>query len=143
MSRPRLSGRSIVGGYVIIGGVAVLALSRLPDAIKNEPWFVIGYGIVWTAFGLWVAYTAWSRDDEAQREAHKSAWYHGGLAGSLLCLIPMAWAARLGDRTELLAPDRFASIAPLTMVLYGAIALFAFQVVGMGVAWVIWWSRKR
>lgn len=143
MLKSRLSSRSIILGYLAVGVAAAFAISRIPITIKNEPWFVIGFGILWTVFGLAVAYTAWSREDEAQREAHKSAWYHGGLAGSLVCLIPMAWAARLGDRTSLLAPERFSSIEPLTLVLYGAFILFAFQAAGMLVAWVVWWNSKR
>jgi len=143
MTTFRLSSRSIITGFLLTGLVVGLVLSRLPHAIKSEPWFMIGFGLLWTAIGLGVAYAAWSREDEAQREAHKSAWYFGGLAGSLICLIPMAWAARLGDRIEVFDPSRFAALSPFTLVWSGALILFACQAAGMSVAWLLWWRAKR
>src|SRR4051812_36103058 len=115
---PRLSSRAIIGGYLGIAALAVFAMSSVPRATPNEPWFVIGSGLAWTAFSLTAAYIAYSRDDEAQREAQKFAWYHGGSIASVLYLIPLAWCARLGDRTELLAPERFDAVDPLSLILF-------------------------
>jgi hypothetical protein len=85
----------------------------------------------------------WQGADEAVREAHKFAWYWGGLSGLatggvfvILATLPQASAfdaqAIFGVRDD-----------PAAYMALGAALLAAVMTAGYLVAWAAWWLRHR
>jgi hypothetical protein len=106
--------------------------------------FVLGVGGVFImGGGLWAA-VAWMRSiDEAAREAHKSAWFWGGLAGMsvggfaiILSLLPQASSWRLPFTF-------FGREDPAIHAAIGAYAMQLLMVLGYTVAWAWWWWKRR
>jgi len=105
---------------------------------------VLGVGGVAIMGGaLWTA-VAWMRSiDEAAREAHKSAWFWGGLAGMslggvaiILSLLPQASSWRLPFTF-------FGRDDPAIHAAIGAYAMLLLMALGYSVAWVWWWWKRR
>ena len=85
--------------------------------------------------GLWASLKWWKGLDEAAQEAHKWAWWWGstvGLAFSGVILLTALYGA--GDL----------GAAPIkSTLLFGAGIVTGCQMVGYGVAWAVWWLRRR
>ncbi|MET0271979.1 MAG: hypothetical protein ABW360_03215 [Phenylobacterium sp.] len=84
---------------------------------------------------VWLGGLYWHRIDEAAREAQKTAWYWGGSLGMGLGVIAVSLFARLG-----FAP---ADAGPTLLMTYGAVGVVAAQLIGFGIAWALWWARRR
>ncbi|MDC7682806.1 hypothetical protein PQU92_05935 [Asticcacaulis sp. BYS171W] len=91
--------------------------------------------------GLGISILWWHSIDEAQREAHKWAWYWGGSTG-LLAIIPLFLLARTGGDAVFAGYARFVDMEGHYFELGMLTALFAC-IIGYSVAWVIWWWRHR
>ncbi|MBX9616865.1 MAG: hypothetical protein K2X25_14825 [Caulobacteraceae bacterium] len=95
------------------------------------------------AGSIWVG-AIWMRSiDEAAQEAHKSAWYWGGSCGlalgsvvALMAILPQAATFVLPT----VLPDR---TDPAAYMVTGAALMALVMIAGYGIAWVIWWLRRR
>lgn len=87
------------------------------------------------AAGLWASLRWWKGLDEAAQEAHKWAWWWGatvGLCFAGVILLTLLYGA--GDLGE----------APIKDILMlGAAIVTGCQMVGYGVAWTVWWLKRR
>lgn len=124
-------------------GVGVMSVLR-PD------W---GGGVVFVAFGVGAAIlmaaavavgVGWMRSiDEAAQEAHKSAWYWGGSVG-LAIGGAFAIVASLPQAADWAVPSLVAGRAdPAAYAATGALMLLALMIAGYGIAWAVWWLRRR
>jgi len=111
-----------------------------------RPW-VHGAG-AWAALAMVaVALTAgaastvvwWRNIDEAAREAHKSAWYWGGLAGLAVCGALIMGLLVFGVAPPLLLASK---ASPTGYFVSGMLALMFILMAGYAVAWVVWWVRR-
>lgn len=87
------------------------------------------------ALGLWSCTHWWRGLDEAAQEAHKWAWWWGstfGLAIGGVALFTLVLSSGDTLRGE-----------PKDLVLAGAAFVALVQTVGYGIAWTIWWLRRR
>jgi hypothetical protein len=84
---------------------------------------------------VWLGGLYWHRIDEAAREAQKTAWYWGGSFGLGFGVIGVSLFARLGFAP----PDA----SPTLLMTYGAVGVAAAQLIGFGIAWALWWARRR
>ena len=107
----RLSGGSPMAATLAFGGVMAAAL----------------------AVSVWW----WRGVDEAVREAHKAAWFWGGLvavsAGAPF-LILLRSAPDLLER---------AGTEPHDLFVAGVLAALTVQLVGYTIAWAVWWPKRR
>lgn len=125
------------------GAAAVLVALAwwLHPLAHGAPWIVsVGITLALFAALLFLAFVSWRRLDEAAREAHKAAWWWGGLTGMSVAASILMGLQVAGDR------------APLDLVLFpgveGAFAsgfLFVViaQTVGYGLFWAGWWLTRR
>jgi MFS family permease len=117
-----------------LSGFAVRALGPMP------PWALIIWIMVLIAVAFWIAMYCWSLLDEAQKEAHKWAWYWGGSFGLLIGLVAMTLALRIDPHlVDAIKPN--ASPKRLVELGYGAAAFSTL--IGYGVAWAAWWLKRR
>lgn len=95
------------------------------------------------AFGIWVG-AIWMRSiDEAAQEAHKWAWYWGGSCGmavgsviAVMSILPQAAELRLPSLWE-------GRTDPAAYMTAGAALIVMVMLVGYGVAWAVWWLKRR
>ena len=87
------------------------------------------------AAGLWASLKWWKGLDEAAQEAHKWAWWWGATVGlcfaGVILLTALYGAGDLGE-----APVK-------SMLMIGAAIVTGCQMVGYGVAWAVWWLKRR
>lgn len=132
-------------GFLVLGLLGVLAASRAGwiEALPGELAVTGVYAVGMMAGAMWVG-AAWMRSiDEAAREAHKSAWFWGGLAGMsvggfaiILSLLPQASSWRLPFTF-------FGREDPAIHAAIGAYAMQLLMVLGYTVAWAWWWWKRR
>lgn len=140
------------GGLALVGVLSLTAAfvagflqgysGRPPDFGSAVPWvlapFVAGFMVT-----LLVVTLVWMRTiDEAAREAHKVAWFWGGLTGLalggtavILATLPQASAfqpsAAFGVRDD-----------PAAWMALGACLLAALMAAGYLVTWAWWWITR-
>lgn len=129
---------AVLGVGLVAGGVAggtAGAVSVLgPDSIAGAALIAVVTSAA-MALALWVSLRWWRGLDEAAQEAHKWAWWWGasiGMALSGVALFTMIYGApgRLGGD-------------PADILLGGAAIVALFQLAGYGVAWIVWWLKRR
>jgi len=89
------------------------------------------------AIGLWSCTLWWRGLDEAAQEAHKWAWWWGSTFGLAIGGVVL-FAVVLGAGDRLLAGR-----ASDDLVLIGAALVGFVQIAGYGIAWAVWWLRRR
>lgn len=87
---------------------------------------------------VWLVLKAWSRMDEAAREAHKWAWYWGGALGIIPGFV-IANSRSLG----LELAGRLGFTEPSELIEFGGVAVLLSMLVGYLLAWGLWWFRRR
>jgi len=106
MKNMKMTARWIMLGFtlmaLILGGVLGYDLASGTGLVRNNP------GISYTVGGLLLVTAMiasvlwWLSIDEAQREAHKWAWYWGGSTGLMVSvaifIVAMMWGGRGDDR---------------------------------------------
>ena len=118
----------------VLAALALVAVFRATDQSPVTAFlsFAALMAVVMAASVWW-----WRGVDEAVREAHKAAWFWGGLiavsAGAPF-LILLREAPRFLERWESEPGELFAA---------GAVACALVQVVGYTIAWAIWWLKRR
>lgn len=87
------------------------------------------------AAGLWASLKWWKGLDEAAQEAHKWAWWWGATVG--LCFAGVILL------TLLYGVGNLGEASVKTTVMIGAAIVTGCQMVGYGVAWGVWWLKRR
>ena len=141
-----------VGGLVIIGAAAFglgfyegyqNARSPGPASPDVPLWLFATFATVVMGVSIWIG-ALWMRSiDEAAQEAHKWAWYWGGSCGmavggviALMAILPRAASLDLPS----LLPER---TDPAAYLVTGAALMVLTMIAGYGVAWAVWWLRRR
>jgi hypothetical protein len=118
-------GAALLGGAYLLkeslAGVFVVAALAMAAVLAASFWW-------------------WRGVDEAVREAHKAAWFWGGLiavavATPMLLLIAAAPDAQV--EAWALGDD------PYSLITTGVLGCLTVQIVGYSVAWAAWWLKRR
>lgn len=121
-------------GVGLATGVSVRWIDGLPQPV------VIALTLATFALIVWAAFYCWYLLDEAQREAHKWAWYWGGSTGLLVGMIAVSVALRIDPNlAEAIQPNGTSK----TFVELGFVAATTSTLIGYGVAWAAWWMTRR
>lgn len=122
----------LAGG--LSGGLAAVLGSTSPVSLAVSV-VAISLGM---AAGIWACLRWWRTLDEAAQEAHKWAWWWGSTGGLAL--------GGVGLLTVVIASlDRDLVIAlPAQGLIYlSAMGTVGVQAVGYGIAWAVWWLKRR
>jgi hypothetical protein len=125
----------VLGVCVLAGAVAGGISAAFGDRAGTGPAIVAVAASVSMAAGLWVCARWWRELDEAAQEAHKWAWWWGstfGLAIGAVALFTLSYGA----------PAALTG-SPKSLLLGGAGIIALAQTIGYGVAWAMWWLRRR
>lgn len=90
------------------------------------------------AAGLWACLRWWRALDEAAQEAHKWAWWWGSTCGLVLGGIVL-----LTVMTASLDRDLLIALPAQELIYLSALGTVAVQGVGYGIAWAVWWLKRR
>ena len=101
--------------------------------------FYAGMIMAGMAVGLAASIWWWRNLDEAAQEAHKWAWFWGGSAGLAFCLSLLLAAFVRPDDVNLALQD----VPAVRLVMASAAVMLVSQTLGYGVAWAVWWLRRR
>lgn len=127
-----LVGCGVFGGLIGAGGAMV---NRL-DIVIPPP--VVGVGAAIAVIGISaVSLIYWRMIDEAAREAHKFAWFWGGMAGTVVALL--IGAIIDSDRLRAMYGD----LQPTGWLILGMGALLVAQTSGYVLAWAGWWLARQ
>lgn len=125
-------GSGLVGAVI---GASYAILTKLEIELSRGFLFGGSVLLIFAVFAASVVY--WRNIDEAAREAHKFAWFWGGVGG-LLLMLPII---------VLVSPERlvamFGERSPADWLTGGMMALLIAQLTGYGLVWAIWWLRQR
>lgn len=133
--RPLARYGVVVGVCLLAGGIAGGVSAAFGDSGPMAAPIVAGAVGLAMAAGLWVCARWWRDLDEAAQEAHKWAWYWGSTFGGSLgavALFTLAYAAEAALTAE-----------PKDLLLGGAAIIGVSQMIGYGVAWAVWWQKRR
>jgi hypothetical protein len=125
-------GSGLVGAVI---GASYAILTKLEIELSRGFLFGGSILLIFAVFAASVVY--WRNIDEAAREAHKFAWFWGGVAG-LLLMLP---GAVLITSERLVA--MFGPHSPAEWVLGGLAAMLIAQMAGYALVWAGWWLRQR
>jgi len=117
------------------GGVAGVVTATMSDRGWLSAGLVAGAVALAMGAGLWASLKWWRGLDEAAQEAHKWAWWWGstvGLAVAGVALMTVFYG---------MGPQGEASVKVTLGV--GAAVVALCQFAGYGVAWALWWLRRR
>lgn len=118
----------------LISGFLIKWLGPLPVAVH------IAWMAAVLALAIGLGFYCWSLLDEAQKEAHKWAWYWGGSTGLLVGCIVMVLVSRIDPHlVELIRPNA----SPRAYAELGFSAAALSTLAGYGVAWAAWWITRR
>jgi len=122
----------LAGG--LSGGLAAVLGSTSPVSLAVT---VVAMS-VGMAVAIWACLGWWRTLDEAAQEAHKWAWWWGstgGLALGSIALLTVFIAS--ADRDLVIAlPTR-------DLIYLTAVGTVGVQAVGYGIAWAVWWLKRR
>ena len=117
------------------GGVAGFVTAMSDEASIGGAALIAATVALAMGVGLWATLKWWKGLDEAAQEAHKWAWWWGATIG--LCFAGVILLTLLYGAGDLGA-------APVKKVLMlGAGIVTGCQVVGYGIAWAVWWLKRR
>lgn len=133
--RPASVGKMLLVATAF-GLVAGAILGTAQSVVSLSPWVQAGGLLVAVGVGMALFVPAWGRVDEAVRAAHEWAWFWGGSSGIAAAFVISPFI--LSGDLDLSAGGDPAAAA--INALYGYLLL---QVLGYGVAWAIWWLRRR
>ena len=91
------------------------------------------------AVGMLACRRWWNSIDEAAREAHKWAWWWGSTYGLAIAGVGLLTLMTTRGGEALILADR----SPADVLITGAGAVVLVQTVGYGIAWAVWWLRRR
>jgi hypothetical protein len=145
----RVAGWSVLGiaavlALLFVAGVAVgyLAAHGTLDGDRAMLWIMVAFAVVGMAGAYWIG-LAWMRNiDEAAREAHKAAWYWGGVGGMSVGGVLMILAMLPQARTVAIPAFNVGDAHPAAYAASGAFALMLLMVMGYTLFWGFWWLRR-
>ena len=129
-------------GVSMLGGMLSGTVIGIAGAFGGEtgPGFAMIVALavaVGMGLGLWACWRWWQTLDEAAREAHKSAWFWGstyGLSAGGVLLFSLLYSDGL---------ETFADADPKDVFVAGIASVAVVQTLGYGIAWAVWWLRRR
>lgn len=129
-------GLSVVAGF-FIGGLA--GITQGSGGAFGPPWVIALLAVIGMAIVGWVSLRWWRDIDELARQVHYSAWLWGGTYGmfagwlllSFLHLVPAPVVALLQGSD------------PSLILWRGGTVVVGAALVGYGLAWIIFWLRRR
>jgi hypothetical protein len=133
--RPLARYGVVMAVCLLAGGIAGGVSAAFGDSGPAAPAIVAGAVGLAMAAGVWVCALWWRGLDEAAQEAHKWAWYWGSTFGGSLgavALFTLAYGAEASLTAE-----------PQDLFLGGAAIIVLGQALGYGVAWAVWWLKRR
>lgn len=111
----------------------------------GEPVRLAITGVI-VAIGLVFAFRQWRSLDEPSRAAQIWAWFKGGQIGMLVAMlvaVAIVEIPGLAKPMHDIVDGSHGRLDPEALgFVFGAIATGLLQVVGFGIAWLIWWARK-
>lgn len=119
----------------VAGAISGIVTAMFDDAGPGRAALIALVVALSMAVGFWASLRWWKGLDEAAQEAHKWAWWWGSTAG--LCftgVILLTLLYGVGELGE--APAK-------SVLLWGVGLTIGCQIVGYGVAWAIWWLKRR
>ncbi len=136
VSERPLARYGVVMGVCVLAGIIAGGVSAaFGDSGPAAPAIVAGTVGLAMAIGVWACARWWRGLDEAAQEAHKWAWYWGSTFGGSLGAVALFTLA-YGAEASLTAD-------PQDLLLGGAAIIGVAQMIGYGVAWAVWWLRRR
>lgn len=128
------------GLAIMVGVTAAACLAYyLATALSASPLFLALIGLAAVGTIVWACLPWWRGADEAVREAHKSAWFWGGL----LACIPLIPTLILISGNQVVL-ERLASVGqPYKLLAGGVLLTLTFQLSGYLIAWAAWWMKRR
>ncbi len=126
-------GLTLVAG--LLGGIGAAYFGDWPGITG----FALTLLVHAAAFGaaILVGIWWWRGIDEAAREAHKWAWWWGGCSGMIVGAVFLLTALSRPAETALSGLDASQVFAG------GMILVLLCQTIGYGIAWAVWWARRR
>lgn len=128
----------ILGLSLLVGLVAGFG-SMFTNDLPGVVGFALGLAVNGFAMAaaLWLCVWWWNRIDEAAREAHKWAWWWGGCTGMAIGgAFLLTLFSRQGQVDQ-------AGLTTNEVVASGMFLMMTCQVVGYGIAWAVWWAKRR
>lgn len=116
-----------------LGAAASVGLGAARAWLGPSPWLTAGAAAALFVVLAILFMPAWRRVDEAVRTAHQWAWFWGGSAGLVAAVVLGPFVL---ESSHSLSPEA-AGVA------VGAMGVILLQMVGYGVAWALWWLRRR
>jgi hypothetical protein len=90
------------------------------------------------AAGIWACLRWWRTLDEAAQEAHKWAWWWGSTGG-----LAIGGTALLTVMIASLDRDLVIALPAQELIYVSALGTVGVQGVGYGIAWAVWWLKRR
>lgn len=139
ITKPAITALVIVA--LLLGGVVGYDSASGGGLIKNNPALVQAITFVIMALTFAFSLLWWNAIDEAQREAHKWAWYWGGSCGLLVVVPAFVLSHLYGDA---FAEPFLQAVGYEDRAFEGGILTGLFPpVIGYVIAWGVWWLRHR
>lgn len=136
----RLSSRAVLG--LTVAGVAAGFYLGLPFLPRDPNTVARGlFSIALSAAGVFGGAIAYFRQDEAEREASKSAAFWGGCIGAcaaVAVMIALQWPG-----VHLVTRGVNGRSDPAAFMGWGVILVLGVQAVAIVVARAVWWRSKR
>ncbi len=125
----------------LTGGAFGFFTSRGEYGSTTPAWVLpLGAAVMMTV-GLVATFVYWRRLDEAAREAHKWAWFWGGMGAYSLAVLVLTWLVSLPPDIDI--PSFVGRSDPAGLIALGASAVIVAQTAAYLVAWCFWWLRNR
>jgi len=129
----------VVLGVCVLAGLFAGTISGIAQSTNGGVGLtaiIVGLAVtIAMGAGLWSCSRWWAGLDEAAQEAHKWAWWWGSTYG-------LAFGAVILFTTVAVTGDSLSG-KPRDMMVMGAALLAVSQTVGYGIAWAVWWLRRR
>jgi hypothetical protein len=143
-SPPKLPARGLAAFAVRMGlALAVGLLAGVGGAVFGDwpgPLGLLLTVLVNTAAmgaALLICVWWWRGIDEAAREAHKWAWWWGGCTG--MAVGGVALMTALGREAD----TNLGGLSLNEVFASGVMVILLCQVIGYGIAWAVWWAKRR
>lgn len=136
------AGASVLFAILSVNLVGVGGLMR-PEVPIWAKALILGGAALFIVGVLVLMRWHWQLNDEAVREAHKSAWFWGGSCG-LLLILPLAAAFVLTKWTFYGAYLSFLRLGSgFGEFTAGFITAMLCMMIGYAIAWAWWWWKRR
>jgi hypothetical protein len=104
-------------------------------------WLLVGFGFIACLVSMWGAANWYFSIDEAAQRAHLEAWYWGA-SWALILPTPFILASLFVDAATWDYLENL-NLTATQMAGVGAAMLYGLLIAGYGVAWLVWWWRRR